>query len=110
MKMKNTSSDIQKKCAHSVQIGSLFLDSEKRSAYYGGEEICLTESEFSIIFRLLSDHGAVFTRNQLADEIKSANSRTVDVHIAKLRSKLAECDDFEIVTVHGKGYKAIIYI
>ena len=110
MKMKNTLSDIQKKHAHSAQIGSLFLDSEKRSAYYGGEEIRLTESEFSIIFKLLSDSGSVFTRAQLAEEIKSANNRTVDIHIAKLRSKFVECDDFDIITVHGKGYKAKIYI
>lgn len=43
-------------------------------------------------------------------KIKSSNNRTVDVHIAKLRSKLAECDDFDIITVHGKGYKTKIYI
>jgi DNA-binding response OmpR family regulator len=46
------------------------------------------------------------------DEFWSAESesgtRTVDVYITKLRSKIAECKDFEIVTVHGLGYKAVI--
>lgn len=108
--MKINSTDGQMKYAQSTQIGSLYFDFNKHTVCYSGEEIRLTKSEFIIIFRLLSDRGAVFTRNQLADEIKSSNSRTIDVHIAKLRSKFAECDDFEIVTVHGKGYKAIIYI
>ena len=34
--------------------------------------------------------------------------RTVDVYMRKLREKFARCDDFEIVTVHGLGYKAVI--
>ena len=38
----------------------------------------------------------------------SASSRTVDVYMAKLREKTADCDGFEIVTVHGLGYKAVL--
>ena len=37
-----------------------------------------------------------------------AGTRTVDVYMTKLRAKLSECDSFEIVTVHGLGYKAVI--
>ena len=44
----------------------------------------------------------------LWDYDSSATSRTVDVYMAKLREKTAECDGFEIVTVHGLGYKAVL--
>lgn len=46
------------------------------------------------------------------DEFWSADtqsgSRTVDVYITKLRDKFSQCKDFEIVTVHGLGYKAVL--
>ena len=44
----------------------------------------------------------------LWDYDSSATSRTVDVYMAKLREKTAACDGFEIVTVHGLGYKAVL--
>ena len=53
-----------------------------------------------------------FTRPQLMDEFWDADTETapraVDVYMTKLRSKLSDCDDFEIKTVHGLGYKAVI--
>ena len=42
------------------------------------------------------------------DGASSSGLRTVDVYMTKLRSKFAECEDFEIVTVHGLGYKAVL--
>ena len=38
----------------------------------------------------------------------ASGTRTVDVYMAKLRAKLAACEDFEIVTVYGLGYKAVL--
>lgn len=53
-----------------------------------------------------------FTRSQLMDEFwnaeSSSNLRAVDVYMAKLRDKFSGCEDFEIVTVHGLGYKAVL--
>ena len=42
------------------------------------------------------------------DSASTSGPRTVDVYITKLRDKFSECDDFEIVTVHGLGYKAVL--
>ena len=65
-----------------------------------------------ILFKLLSSPKKTFTRSQLMNDLwdydSSATSRTVDVTMAKLREKTAECDGFEIVTMRGLGYKAVL--
>ena len=95
-----------------LEIGSFVMDSDEHTAYLGDEEISFTTREFSILYKLLSYPKKTFTRTQLMDEFWDADTdsgpRTVDVYMTKLRSKLADCDDFEIVTVHGLGYKAVI--
>ena len=71
----------------------------------------LTVREFDILFRMLSYPKKTFTRSALMDAFwdydSSATSRTVDVYMAKLREKTSRCDGFDIVTVHGLGYKAV---
>ncbi len=68
--------------------------------------------EFNILYKLLSYPKKTFTRTQLMDEFWDAQSNTttraVDVYMTKLRDKFSECNDFEIVTVHGLGYKAVV--
>lgn len=95
-----------------LEIGSLVLDSEERTVLYKGEEISLTVREFNIIFKLLSYPKKTFTRSQLMDEFwnfdTTSSTRTVDVYMTKLRDKFSHCDEFEIVTVHGLGYKAVV--
>ena len=97
--------------SHRLEIGGLVLDADERSAMVGGEEISLTVREFNILYKLLSYPKKTFTRTQLMDEFWDADSNTtpraVDVYMTKLRDKFSECDDFEIVTVHGLGYKAV---
>ncbi|WP_099466867.1 response regulator transcription factor [Konateibacter massiliensis] len=92
-------------------IGNLILDEEAVSAEISGVPIELTLREFQILFKLLSYPKRTFTRSQLLDEFNGLESesglRTVDVHITNLRSKLADCDSFQIVTVRGLGYKAV---
>lgn len=92
-------------------LGGLTLDAEERSARLNGEEISLTVREFNIIYKLLSYPRKTFTRSQLMDEFwdldTSSGPRTVDVYMTKLRDKFSACGDFEIVTVHGLGYKAV---
>jgi len=95
-----------------LSVGNMTLDVEEHSAYLGDEEIQLTVREFNILYKLLSYPKKTFTRSQLMDEfwdVESASGpRVVDVYMTKLREKFKECQDFEIVTVHGLGYKAVI--
>ena len=98
--------------AHRLELGSLVLDADERTAYVDGEEVPLTVREFNLIYKLLSYPKKTFTRSQLMDEFWDGDStsglRTVDVYMTKLRSKFAGCGAFEIVTVHGLGYKAVL--
>ena len=95
-----------------LTVGALILDLEEHTAYLSGEELPLTVREFDVLYKLLSYPRKTFTRTQLMDEFWGMESttglRTVDVYITKLRDKLSACDAFEIVTVHGLGYKAVI--
>ena len=95
-----------------ITVGSLTLDAEEHTAYLNEEEIPLTVREFNLIYKLLSYPKKAFTRSQLMEEFwdssTSSGPRTVDVYITKLRDKFSGCDDFEIVTVHGLGYKAVL--
>lgn len=95
-----------------LTVGSFSMDADEFSATLDGEDLPLTRREFAILFKLLSYPKKTFTRAQLMDEFWDADTETspraVDVYMTKLRAKLADCDDFEIVTVHGLGYKAVI--
>lgn len=95
-----------------LEIGKFVMDADEHTAYLGEEEILMTNREFSILFKLLSYPKKTFTRTQLMDEFWDADTQTapraVDVYMTKLRGKLAGCEDFEIVTVHGLGYKAVL--
>ena len=95
-----------------IIVGSLVLDAEEYTAYMNGEEIALTMREFNLLFKLLSYPKKTFTRAQLMDEFwdteTSSGPRAVDVYITKLREKLSHCDDFEILTVRGLGYKTVL--
>ena len=95
-----------------IETGTFIMDADERSAALNGKEIQLTAREFDLLYKLLSYPKKTFTRTQLMDEFwdvdTQASTRTVDVYMTKLRSKLSECDSFELQTVHGLGYKAVI--
>jgi DNA-binding response OmpR family regulator len=95
-----------------LEVGSFSMDMDEHIATLGDEEINLTNREFNILYKLLSYPKKTFTRQQLMDEFWDADTdtapRAVDVYMTKLRSKLSACEDFEIKTVHGLGYKALI--
>ena len=98
--------------SHRLEIGDFVMDADERSAVLRGEEIPLTAREFDLLYKLLSYPKKTFTRTQLMDEFWDVNTqtgtRTVDVYMTKLRAKLSDCSAFEIQTVHGLGYKAVI--
>ncbi|MCD7859256.1 MAG: response regulator transcription factor [Firmicutes bacterium] len=95
-----------------LTIGNLTLDAEGRTVTVNGEEVPMTIREFNLIYKLLSYPKKAFTRSQLMDEFwdtgTTSGPRTVDVYMTKLREKLRDCDGFEIQTVHGLGYKAVL--
>jgi two-component system OmpR family response regulator len=95
-----------------LKIGDFVMDADEHTAYFNDVEIVLTLREFNLLFKLLSYPKKTFTRTQLMDEFwdsdTESGTRTVDVYMTKLRSKLSGCGNFDIVTVHGLGYKAVI--
>lgn len=97
-----------------ITVGDLELDSLESAAYLKGRDLGLSVKEFNILFKFLSYPKHTFTRTQLMNEFWGYESdsapRTVDVCITKLRGKIAECKDVEIVTVHGLGYKAVVLV
>ena len=95
-----------------LTVGNLTLDADAMTASADGDEISLTTREFNIIYKLLSYPNKTFSRAQLMDEFWGMESETslraVDVYITKLRDKLSGCEGFEIKTVRGLGYKAVV--
>lgn len=96
-----------------IELGKFSMNADERTAVLDGEEIPLTVREFNLLYKLLSYPKKTFTRSALMEEFWDSEStsglRTVDVYMRKLREKFEGCDDFEIVTVHGLGYKAVIH-
>jgi DNA-binding response OmpR family regulator len=95
-----------------LSIGGLTMNADEMTACLDDREIPLTVKEFNVLFKLLSYPKKTFTRNQLMDEFwgleTGTTPRSVDVYITKIREKFSPCKDFEIVTVHGLGYKAVL--
>ena len=95
-----------------VVVGNLELDADGMTASVDGEELPVTTREFNILYKLLSYPKKTFSRAQLMDEFWGVDTdtslRAVDVYITKLRDKFSACDGFEIKTVRGLGYKAVL--
>ena len=91
-------------------VGKLYVNKTKHIVMVDGKETELTLKEFELLCLLLKNRGAVFTRDQLLNDIwgydYDGENRTVDVHIRSLRSKLGESGDI-IGTVRGVGYKIV---
>jgi DNA-binding response OmpR family regulator len=90
----------------SVTVAGIVLDPERRTVLNAGERIELTATEFDLLAKLMTQPGRVFTREQLLSSVWGvadySSSRTVDVHIAQLRSKLGP--ESPIRTVRRIGY------
>lgn len=93
-------------------IGNLILDYNQMSVIYKGKNYRLAQKEFQLLYKLLSTPDTIFTRQELIEEIWGLESesdfRTVDVHIKRIREKLEDVKEFEIITIRGIGYKSII--
>lgn len=97
---------------HLLKFGATTLNSDALMVECADHSATLPQKEFQLLHMLLSYPNKIFTRITLMDEIwgydSETDSRTVDVHIKRLREKFADCPDFEIETVRGLGYKAVI--
>jgi len=95
-----------------LAIGKTVLDYEALTLDNGNDIMSFPKKEFQVLFKLLASPNRIFTRAQIMDDIwgyeSESDHRTVDVHIKRLREKIGESPDFEIVTVKGLGYKAIV--
>lgn len=93
-------------------IGNLILDYKQMSVQYKSKNYQLAQKEFQLLYKFLSTPDTIFTRQELIEEIWGLESesdfRTVDVHIKRIREKLEDVKEFEIITIRGIGYKAII--
>ncbi|MDF3001685.1 MAG: Response regulator consisting of a CheY-like receiver domain and a winged-helix DNA-binding domain [Bacillota bacterium] len=94
-----------------ITCGATIIDLDSQTVNQGDESLTLPLKEFNLLFKLISYPNKTFTRQQLMDEIWGMDSesdvRTVDVHINRLRERFKGCDDFEIITVRGLGYKVV---
>lgn len=94
-----------------LQIGDTSLDCDALSLSFKDKYFSLPQKEFFLLYKLASSIGRIFTRVQIIDEIWGldfeGDGHTLDVHIARLREKLRDNDDLEIVTVRGLGYKVV---
>lgn len=95
-----------------IILRDLIIDYDQLSVVKHYKVYNLAQKEFYLLYKLVSTPNTIFTRQELIEEIWGLESeseyRTVDVHIKRLREKLKELNELEIVTVRGLGYKCII--
>jgi two-component system, OmpR family, response regulator RpaB len=95
-----------------LSIGSIKIDTNRRQVYKNNEKIRLTGMEFSLLELLITKSGEAFSRSSILQEVwgytpeKHVDTRVVDVHISRLRSKLEEdpSNPDLILTARGIGY------
>lgn len=91
-----------------LRMGKLELDEKRHTVSVDGTQVQLTLKEYELLRVFMKNPGIVFSRDSLLSSVWGINfigeSRTVDVHIGTLRTKIGECGNY-IETVRGVGYK-----
>ncbi len=94
---------------HRVRIGETVLEYDSFSMITQDRREILPQKEFQLLYKMASFPGKIFTKQQLMDDIWGyetyTDCHTVEVHIGRLREKLANNRDLRIVTMRGIGYK-----
>lgn len=107
--LKRGASPVEKKENDNISLDNLIINPLAHEVYLDGIEIELTLKEYKILLKLASHTGRVYTREQLLDEVwgyeYEGDARTVDSHVARLRTKLSEWGVNHIKTIYGTGYK-----
>lgn len=95
-----------------IEIGNVVVDSEKYAVYSDTEYMELPKKEFELLFKLLSYPDRIFSKEQLLDSIWGVNAGsgedTIKTHISRIRNKLRNISEINIITIKGLGYKADI--
>ena len=95
-----------------IVIGNVVLDSEKYAVYSDTEYIELPKKEFDLLFKLLSYPEQIFSKEQLLTSIwgitSESGEETIKTHISRIRNRLKSITEFDIKTIKGLGYKAVI--
>ena len=95
-----------------IEIGNVIINEDTYTVSKDDISIELPPKEFELLFKLLSYPGQIFTKNQILDDIwgysSDSSEDTIKTHISRIRNKLKDFDEFEIITVKGLGYKGEI--
>jgi DNA-binding response OmpR family regulator len=98
--------------AHVIRSGEVVVDEATYTAKIGGRPLDLTFKEFELLKYLAQHPGRVFTRQQLLQEVWGydyfGGTRTVDVHVRRLRAKLGPENEMLIGTVRNVGYRFVL--
>lgn len=91
-----------------LSTGKLLVNLDEHAVFADGEKVVLTFKEFELLKIFMENPGRVFSRDALLEKVWGADyygeTRTVDVHIGTLRTKLGECGEY-IETIRGVGYR-----
>lgn len=104
-------SEVPATTSDALEVGDVCLDPERHEVFVRGEVVTLPLKEFELLELLLSNAGRVLTRETLIDRIWGphyvGDTKTLDVHVKRLRSKIEETPSSprRIVTIRGLGYK-----
>ncbi|MBE6573577.1 MAG: response regulator transcription factor [Ruminococcaceae bacterium] len=94
-----------------LSFGETILEYDTLTLYTSKGSESLPQKEFMLLYKLASNPNHIFTRQQIMDDIwgmtSETDTHTVDVHINRIRDRLRDNEDIEIVTVRGLGYKAV---
>ncbi len=107
--LKRSQKSNEPKTEDVIKIDNLVIDIAAHTVTYDGSAIELTYKEFSILMKLSSNPGRIYSRDSLLDDIWgldfAGDPRTVDSHVARLRTKLSSWGERHLKTVYGVGYK-----
>ena len=97
--------------AENIKVKDLKIMYAQRKVYIKDQLIDFKPKEFDLLYKLLSNTNIVFTRDQLLDSVwgieYAGGTRTIDIHIQRIRKKIGNPYENLIITVHGVGYKGI---
>ncbi len=94
-----------------LTMGNTVMECDSLTVTCDEQSFVLPQKEFMLLYKMASFPGRIFTRQQLMDDIwgyeSETDTHTVDVHIARLRDRFRNNNDFRIVTMRGVGYKVV---
>lgn len=105
--LKRTERTVESNSSDLIEAGAVRIDVSRKLVYVEGESVVFSKKEFEVLTLLASHPGQIYSREDIINELwKDAPyvlDRTVDVHIARIRSKLGNCKNY-IVNRTGFGY------